>query len=379
MTHPPLLHWRIEARDALVFARSPRTNDLHGHATPKLPLPSTLAAAVRAHLVGHRDDLDDAAAGALLDVHVRGPWLWRGETVMLPAPLDVRRTRAGRLVRGDLPTPTADEGLWRPAGSPPGVTGLDFGTEKSEALDGFFPLDVVVSWLLGGTADAEGASLHDETRAHVRIDPLTQTAEAGLLYTTPGVRFPEGWSLGVEVSDPARRRVPERGLFMLGGESRVAMRRSVDAGFPDFASVRARYEEAAKREPRGLRIMLLTPGCFGGSPVAWLPAWLASGRGRFRGDLPALTLAAYVGGPPEPVTGWNLRARRARALRRAVPAGSVYRLTLDDATRGDPGAVVALCEALWGASLDTATPARPDALLAAPHADGFGLVIPGLE
>lgn len=371
--------WRIEPRDAWVFAREPRANDLHARGPELVPLPSTMAAAARAHLVGHRDDLDRAAARALLDVRVRGPWLLRGDTVRLPAPADLRVGRDGVVLRGALPTLAAGEGVWSDDDALREVRALEFREAKAERVRGFHPLDTVVSWMLGESpAVPETQALRDETRTHVRIDAQAQTAAPGLLFTTPGVRYPTGWALAVEVTFPTRYALPDRGLFMLGSEARVAMRRPDAHGFPPFSAVRARYAAAAEKRPRGLSLMLLTPGYFGSSPTAWVPAWLRAGEGSHPKHPCPLRLVGYEADRPLAITGWNMVTRASRAVRRAVPAGAVYRLTFDEATRDDPAKIVALCEALWGAAMDESMGPQPDELLAAPHHDGFGMAIPGL-
>lgn len=381
--------WRLEPRDPWVFAGEPRPNDLHGRTLRTVPLPSTLAAAVRSHIVGHRDDLDAAQAAALLGVTIRGPWIERDGGVYVPMPRDVRVSRGDppRVVRSALFAPREGDGIWRGGGVPASLGSLDFGSVKSRYPSEYVALRDALSLLLGDapyahpqTRDGEVALVRDEARVHVTIDPEHQTAMPMALYTSPGARYASGAGIGVEATIPPGCAAPASPLFILGGESRAALRRE-GSGFADYAAVSERYAAATERRPAGFKLMLVTPAITGDGAEngqAFIPRWIdARGRGchPLAPDVP-LELVAVACDGFEPVTGWNTLQRRSRPVRRAVPAGSVYWLRFV----GDPPSAATLrraCEALWGAPLDTSIEADPDAMLAAPHHDGFGMLLPG--
>jgi hypothetical protein len=74
----------------------------------------------------------------------------------------------------------------------------------------------------------------------------------------------------------------------------------------------------------------------------------------------------------DPVSGWDLQRRRPRAVRRLVPAGSVYIF----GRVASPEALLGLCEALWGRSLCAGLEGDPESFLAPPEHDGYGTVLP---
>lgn len=386
--------WLLSPHDPLVLGTGRRLPATLPDVTHVLPLPATLSGAVRARFVGGANDVGQDEAKRLLDeVTVRGPWLQRGQTVLVRAPLHVRAhgpEPARHVVYPTLETLAEGEGVLLPENAPPigALTwNLPAGVHKGAALDEFVSLDTACELLLRAreTLGCPEKPVEREGRVHVTINAASQTAEPAALYSSPGVRYADDVTIGVEVT--STREQPLERLFVLGGESRVVARRE-GGGFPGFEAVQDDYVEARARrkgETPGLLLMLVTPASFstqeGDTGAGWAPPWLLR-DGRVEGlDNVQLELAAVATDRFVPVSTWSL-AHRAnnkvlgvqRAVRRLVPAGMVYFLRV----KGDEEAWLRACERFWWQPIDETTPGNPDALLAAPHQDGYGMVIPGL-
>jgi CRISPR-associated protein Cmr3 len=125
-------------------------------------------------------------------------------------------------------------------------------------------------------------------------------------------------------------------LHPFGGERRLVHWQSKAQG-PDGWSCPPSLVEALTKTPY-LRMVLATPAVFKGG---WKPGWLGDG---LNGTPPV------AGAPPmrlvgacldrwRPISGWDMRVRARKGIRRLVPAGGVYffradaQLTADVARR----------------------------------------------
>jgi hypothetical protein len=251
---------------------------------------------------------------------------------------------------------------------------------KTDRLDfPFWPFESVVAWSLHPqarpfAADTARKPVQPEYRVHVALQDDTWTAEPAALFSSSGLRFDTGFGVALEVEDgrePAAAG-PAPGspahLLVLGAESRASACSVSEGGcFPAFSDDRrktygARIAElAASGEELGLRLQLLTPGCFGG----WAPPW----PGPLANKLRAVVMNRFVA-----VSGWNLQVPpngRPRQVRRLVAPGSLYFFGPFEADQ-----LLALCEAWWGRSLCEGLAGDPEAHLAPPTADGYGQVLP---
>lgn len=258
------------------------------------------------------------------------------------------------------------------------------------ALDEFVSLDVACELLLGACAklpDAAGLA-EFEGRVHVSINAESQTAEPAALFSSSGVRHDDAVTIGVEITAPRDDSKSLERVFVLGGESRVVARRE-GKGFPAFSDVCWRYEEALKRhagEAPLLLLMLATPASYSNSEhdlgAGWIPPWLSAkgevdGLAGLRFELVSIATDRFV-----PVSGWSLATRPngatqgvQRAVRRLVPAGTEYALRV---VGGGADAYLRACERFWWRPIDESVSGNAGAHLAAPHRDGYGLVLPGL-
>jgi CRISPR-associated protein Cmr3 len=240
-----------------------------------------------------------------------------------------------------------------------------------------WPLEAVIAWGLGEQPiplpterwDLLSASgrhpIQREARVHVAIDPERQTALPEVLFSSGGLRVADGFRFAVEVAQPEGGRInlpSPSGLRVLGGESRtVACTATPEALLPGFEVYRERVERSLRvaRPPLGLRVQLLTPGDFGG----WRPRWPTA----VTAPVVAIAMNRH-----QAVSGWNLRGQRPRAVRRLVPAGTVYYLGPFAGTE----ALLEAWRALWGVSLCEGLPGDPETFLAPPAHDGYGIALP---
>lgn len=388
--------WHLSPHDPLVLGTGKRPAATLPLMTHALPLPGTLAGAVRARFVGGANDVGPEEARRLLEeVEVRGPWLQRGDTALVRAPLHIRihgPAPARRVVYPTLEALADGEGVLLPDGIPalrPLLWAPGPGAHKLAAPDELVSLDTACDLLLEERAALAPPEeiVAFEGRVHVTVNATSQTAEPAALYSSPGVRYGDEIAIGVEVRCARERAMPAERLFVLGGEGRVVARRD-GRGLPGFDAVRERYVRARARRPGdapGLLLMLVTPASFstteGDTGPGWAPPWLlrdgrVDGLDGARFELAAVATERFV-----PMSSWSLGHRAndrvlgvQRAVRRLVPAGTVYFLRVD----GDSDAWLRACERFWWRPIDETTPGNPGALLAAPHRDGYGIVIPGL-
>lgn len=394
--------WLLDPRDPLVFGNGTVAAPFVPR-DARLPAPGTVAGMVRAAHVIDPAAVTPEDAHALLDIHVRGPWLVHfpdggSPAAWVPAPAD-GSAGPSTFQRAKLLRVASGEGVtWPPGQVPPCLVDTPEKANGQKLLPiakkaPFWPLDQAVNWALGkqvipGQVRAPSAAAHEaralikEARVHVTIDNTTGSAEPSALFGTSGTRFARDMMLAVEVSAPPGVRAPSSTVLM-GGEARVSFRRiEPAAAFPSFDAFRTEYDEASKRpDLLGLRLQILTPACLhdeaGDAPLAG-PAWIPPV------PAPGLTLAAACVPGFDAISGWNLQAARGRgaprSVRRLVPAGSVFWYTWDGPA-GRRDALLALCERLWGASIDPrATPSAVEKRQHrnAPACDGYGLVLPGL-
>lgn len=317
----------LEPLDVLFF-RDGRPFDSAGRATGGLPMPQTLAGAVRTWLLGRNGGNVDALAAdvrqgvsfadaaaaqgsgpsAVGRLGIRGPWFVRNGERLVPTPATIEIDSTGTLHRLD---PLADDlPGWSPPGSSMrplwrrsrGSTKPKRGYLCASGLKRFLELGIPRP---DDFVDADDLFTHED-RVGIGVDTAKGTAGEGMIYAVRMMRLRPDVTLSVDL-------VGKRGdlaccpdgedVLALGGESRRAIIRKLAA----------RNWPATGRGPRsGKLILLTTPAPFGG----WRP--------------PGLSLVAAAVPASVPVSGWDLARGRPKPNRFAVAAGSVY--FLDGAT-----------------------------------------------
>lgn len=306
--------------------------------------PSVIAGAVRTAVWKANDTLTPEQ---LKTIEVYGGFPVLNERIYLPRPLDAL------IHKTDKATGTTDVLRIRPMDGNAGVrmphaslvpsasVGMPEEDFKPESGDAFWPLETMVEWL--GCEDDKPVSMKldglpapvKEDRTNVTILPESGAAEDARLFTTTGLDFvrkphedtSEGrlsqMRIGVRVNFGEHAPLPERLIVPLGGERRLAEVRTAEAD-KGFWEAPKGLSWAGKK---GLRMVLATPAIF---ERGWLPGWLREKDGNLIGTIPgsgvSVQLVSAAVGRWKPLSGWSYEKGRngPKALRRMVPAGSVY-------------------------------------------------------
>ncbi|MCX7803359.1 MAG: type III-B CRISPR module-associated protein Cmr3 [Meiothermus ruber] len=313
-----------------------------------LPLPSTVAGFVRTQIgLAEGKGFSHEQLQNLHGLQVCGPLLARGSEILFPAPHDAviyRDAGGSPNVMKLLPfTPPEGAGCDLPEGLQPLQVTQDV---KPEIGYNFWTAQSMTCWLLGERVVPQKIfGLPIETRVHVAIDPQRGKAREGQLFSVAyrplemgqGPQDYQPASLRVRLSLPNGQTPAPIGY--LGGERRPVVV-EVKENLPDYwfdcpESIKKRFAELGKGAR--VRLVLATPALF---DHGWKPAWIEkSGTGALH--LPRglskvkLRLVAAAVGRREPVSGWNLRENRPKAVRWMVPAGSVYFFEVLDGNPAD--------------------------------------------
>jgi CRISPR-associated protein Cmr3 len=309
---------RIDPLDTL-FCRDTRPMTAGTRSDSGLPAPQTWAGAVRTVLLKRHDaDLERLGAATragasfaeaclaiglpwIAEVRVRGPWLADRDTKpLLELPRDLRLDADGHTMRL-RPRRQAPPG-WIPPEE--GMLPLWSSQPSAKQKRGFLTSNGLAKYLKGEMPAAADilpqAKLYDfETRVGLAIDPETQTAADGLLYSTSRLRLCPGICFYAEVnaSDEVHPFAEPEPLF-LGGEGRAVRVERTPGVF-----------HWPEKEGERLAVLLTTAAPF---QAAWRPD-----------RLPGQLIAAAVGDPVS-ISGWDLARRGPKPTRFAVPPGSVY-------------------------------------------------------
>ena len=388
----------IIARDGRPFAATPGARAM----SLPWPLPSTLAGALRTRIgtdlnFDWRSDGPDRARR----IAVQGPLMlarWRQDDawqVYLPQPHDalIVKSETGQATMHALRPFAPDEGAGcdlphaglRPLRVP----------ESGKALTdyAYWPLSAYTRWLSEATPGSQPAparcleSPPHETRVHVAMNRDTRTGAEGALFSTVGLAFadqPQPAHPGETGEQPLPRRgkageQPARAMLCraagadartwtaatsylpLGGERRLVELRPIEGTSSLWPACPPKLR-AALRDTRRLRLALVTPAIFAGG---WRPGWLDDLEGA-PPEAPSLRLrlVAAAVGRREPVSGWDLQKKQAKAARYMAPAGSVYFFEIVAGALDDEQ-----IDRLWLHALSDAAQDR---------ADGFGLTVIGV-
>lgn len=356
--------WLLEPRDTLVVRDGrPLTDGASEMRSLDFPWPSTVAGLVRTRIGLSPEGRFNMTPEEARRIAIRGPLLARvtpgPAELLVPAARDcVVYPHGDALCRHRLgPKPL-------PAGTSTDLCGLEVVAFLAEAPEGkpasrppaFWTWPEMELWLTtpANVIDLLPGAGHrgpvHETRVHVAIDPETGTAVDGALFSTDGLRFasrevrttPERLALAFDCEDA--RLAAKVGVVVAGGERRPAFLRASPVEFP------APPEGLISSEARRYRLVLLTPGLFK--------------RGYRPETVPGARIVAAVVPRPQVVSGWDMALGGPKPTRRAVPAGSVFWVELEDGVK--PAAWVrerwlsSLCEDEQDAS------------------DGFGLAVVGV-
>lgn len=387
-------NWIIEPRDPLIVRDGKPFSATPGARASSLPFPypSTTTGTVRTLAGSNAEGVFEAQAKDMIKLAVSGPLLVELDEAgqisdwLMPAPADALlqlNEATGQVIRQRL-VPLAFNGARTDLNSKYHIVGMvkpdphkPYGIAPR-----FWRWSAFKEWLLqppdeknkGGeilTIDLGHSGPSPETRTHLKINPLSQTAEEGFLFQTRGIEF-------THVNKPQQpfREVPRRlglavatdatirgGVASLGGERRAAFwRESFQPLIPDCPA------ELPKRiaQDRYCRVVLLTPAIFkdGWQPDENSKHGLLAVR---RGVTPVLKAAALP--RYQVISGWDYEFKCPKPTRRMMPAGSVLFLQLQEAAPGKPGNTEEWVKDVWRSCVSDK---QQDCL------DGFGLATLGV-
>lgn len=375
-----VFHLDVEPRDAVISRDGRPFGAAPGGRMKGLDwlFPSVLTGSLRTMLGKQASgNFDDAMVTDLKSVEVAGPLLTVGPELYLPAPKDfILREFPDRAGFAARPVAGLGECCDLPHGLEPVLlpeaAGDDFKPGKTPA---FWSVKQMGNWLASATgagfpAPAEekppgfSAAPEKEDRYHSAIAMESGTAADGQLFKTVGLAFAHGTAMAVRVRCADQSRLKGslqnlNALHPLGGERRLA---SFRTGSQVSWNCPTTVADELKKS-KLVRMVLATPAIF---KHGWKPGWLG---GDWCGSPPGSNLKLrLVGSVVErwrPVSGWSLEHGKvgAKAVRRVVPAGSVYFFEVEEQSDGS---------ALAGRWLEAVSDDPQD------QRDGFGLAVWGV-
>ncbi|GAA3732322.1 type III-B CRISPR module-associated Cmr3 family protein [Salinactinospora qingdaonensis] len=336
------------------------------------PWPSTIAGALGAV---HGGELG-AVRGPVL-AHKDAGGVWRP---YFPTPLDLvtseERTAVYRLRPGG---PTEGTDLGELPDGPERLLEPAARLSKPAPVDGWMRAAALSAYLRGellsGSGSAPmgrlGLSKQEPLVPERRIGIARQDrgVRSGYLYQAGHLRPNPGWGFLAEVEQPAGARELPPGPLTLGGRGRLAELSDAAPAAADTSAPRLDWPRPPEEFPEG-KVLLYTA-----TPALWPGGW--------RPPLPegARLVAAAVGSPLPVATASPKRGFwGSRALRWAVPPGSVYLVRL-------PPDTAAATAAAWhgralapSADWDTESGDEPQPPTDVPRLDtaGFGVVLTGV-
>ena len=359
---------RVSPRDPLV-ARDGRPFGAGSGNKMRLlpwPYPSLLAGAFR-HLAGTVAGKFDPEL--LKRIAVLGPLLEDNGSLCFAWPRDLAMDKEGRLhvlqpMKQDMAQEISNLPFEMLAIGSTAISG------KTQEPPPFLDSAGMAAWLCGAKADAAhyryGPKMIERT--HVALNRERRAAEEAMLFTTGGLEFGITQSLslriqatGADAQSQASEAGLKRRIHALGGERRMAVweKPQTSPSWDCPAAIRGALKGATH-----LRMVLATPGNWDGG---WLPQWLSSGSGLIPGTNVEVILRGACLDRWLPVSGWSYETASfgPKAMRRLVPAGSVYFL---EVIRGDAEALATKWLAPVGDGEEESQTMR----------DGFGMALWGI-
>ncbi len=327
----------LDPLDGLFF-RDGRPFGAGNAATSGLPLPQTLAGALRSHLMA-RSGCDFAALGkalqggadlkmalgnqraelaAIADLRLSGPWLFRSDPgaeahgVVFPVPAILHREKTGRddgplhLLRPlKDPPPGWEQTAAAPTGKPLWVKTAQPTEAVNEFLSGAGMADVLKGQVPDRASLVYAVNLYDtDRRVGLVIGTDTNAAADGQLYTAGFLCLARGVRFVARVAGLTpclREALEDAPVLGWGGERRQARVSLEDADIPGWPT------PPDPADADGTCLILTTP-----APLA---------NGWHGADWKPVAAAVPT---PVAVSGWDLARRRPKPTRFAAPAGSVF-------------------------------------------------------
>lgn len=323
---------------------------------------------------------------------VRGPLYRKGQRIFFPMPLDINLFEQGMndSKNSSKQVPDVKASIIRPVYPQKQNTTNEYGflgtgtvglhedklwpvkmpahmAKPYKSIPAYLSSEMLISWLCDELDEARWAStVHawrkgegkpkstfsedqehlmapfpKEIRTHTAIDESTKAAKDQQLFSTESIVLPPDVSLMAKLNVPAHTPLQQSigGAHSFGGKRRLAHFQDItqEESAQQIWTCPDRVVEAVRKHPKYLRMILATPAFFS---KGWIPGWL--NENLVSTDKLALNDAAsgvklqlrWACIPRwEAVSGWSYRKKQPKAVRRMVPAGSVYFFEVLD---GDP-------------------------------------------
>jgi CRISPR-associated protein Cmr3 len=382
------------------------------------PYPSVLAGSLRTMLGKMNGGFSDEVVKKLLEIDIAGPLPMKVTQLYLPIPKDILAKETDEKLIAIPLRPAklrAGEGCDLPRGGLlptmlPEAIDEDF---KPKKLDAFWSMSKMISWLTNPSGsnfplckypkinedDVKETGDEDEKkkecwkddpdfleapdkdeRVHTGINAGTGVAavEEGLLFMSVGLDLSTMEKGGgvrlaakIEVDGIFEEMINKLDkIHPFGGERRLA--RWVIIGQVNGWTCDEGLKSLLSKSQK-IRMVLATPAIFS---KGWLPGWLKDVNGYLEGTPPGasddlkLRLVSACVDRWRPISGWSAEAksRGPKAIRRLVPAGSVYFFEVHH------GSASELAKNLWLRSVCDDVQGDKDRN----RKDGFGLAVWGI-
>jgi len=329
------LRLSLRSLDALSF-RDARPFNTTRYAESGLPSPQTFAGAIRTFLLrAHNVDLkqfgnnvkkygsfdraldheDDIVSG-LKKMKVNGPWLRKNGETLVPVPSNLRVNKQQSSANESQPLVRMDPLRRLPPGWNSKNLGLhplwSYGRDSHGTARGYITQAGLRTFLKGDIPTSDELITRDQLyqidrRVGIAIDPKTNTASDGMIYTSGMLVLNTDVEFCGEISGDDALIAPllkrRETILKFGGEGRYVV---ISEHEEDFWP-----NDISHDKGDGYLLLLTTPAYFNG----WKP-------------LDVSCIAASVS-HPEGISGWDLARGGPKPNRFMVPAGTVYFLSKD--------------------------------------------------
>ncbi len=153
--------------------------------------------------------------------------------------------------------------------------------------------------------------LTTETKIGIKRDNSTNTNEDGNLYRIPMLRFNEGWSYLVEYELEGDLKLEKNGILKLGGEGKTV-------NFTEYKDAILKItQEVFVEKDEFFKI-------YASSPLILNSFDFISWTKLFNSHLKNWELVSVCNSAPLSIGGWDLKERKPKKMKKALPAGSVF-------------------------------------------------------
>ena len=299
------------------------------------PYPSTLYGAIRSFLIFKKGKLSEFYSGKIKDeaigtpeekgkLKIKGPFVLKGEHPIFGAPMDLvsikgeKNKKARQLKRKVKPSlivsnyELEDVLMWK-------------GKEAVEQGGDWLKCTEFRNYIKAKKEEFDVLEEKEiflrEPKIGIKIDRKTLTSEEDKLYRIHMIRLKEGVSIIAEIS--GTESFPQNGVFQLGGEGKGVFFEVVDDPLTELKSMSFSFESKI------FKLYLATPAIF---KNGWIPSWIDPDTFEGEKNNIKVKLVACAIGRSVPIGGWDLAKGKAKTLRRAIPAGSVYYFKIQDSS-----------------------------------------------